>query len=42
VLYGLVALLIIVAIVLFLVHVAIGGGILGFLALVALIWLVLR
>jgi hypothetical protein len=40
-LYGLVALLVVVAIVLFLAKVAIGGGILGLIALILLVLIVL-
>lgn len=40
-LYGIIGLLIIVAVVLFLADVAVGGGILGVLALLALLYLVL-
>jgi hypothetical protein len=41
-LYGLVVLLIIVAVVLFLAKVAIGGGIIGIIALILLVWVVLN
>jgi hypothetical protein len=40
--YGLVVLLAIVALVLFLAKVAIGGGIIGIVALVLLVWVVLN
>jgi len=40
-LYSLVVLLVVIAVVLFLAHVAVGGGIIGILALVLLVWLVL-
>jgi hypothetical protein len=41
-LYGLVVLLVVVALVLFLAKVAIGGGIIGIVALVLLVWVVMN
>lgn len=41
-LYGLVVLLLVVAVVLFLAKVAIGGGIIGIVALILLVWVVLN
>lgn len=41
-LYGLVVLLVVVALVLFLAKVAIGGGIIGIVALILLVWIVLN
>ncbi|WP_157260945.1 hypothetical protein [Patulibacter minatonensis] len=41
-LYGLVALLVVVALVLFLAKVAVGGGIIGIVALILLVWVVLN
>lgn len=41
-LYGLVALLVVVALVLFLAKIAIGGGIIGIVALILLVWVVLN
>jgi hypothetical protein len=41
-LYGLVVLLIIAAVALFLAKVAIGGGIIGIIALILLVWVVLQ
>jgi len=41
-LYGLVVLLVVIAVVLFLAKIAIGGGIIGIVALVLLVWVVLN
>jgi hypothetical protein len=40
-LYGLVVLLVVIAVALFLAHVAVGGGIIGIIALILLVWLIL-
>lgn len=41
-LYGLVVLLLVVAVALFLAKVAVGGGIIGIIALILLVWVVLN
>jgi hypothetical protein len=41
-LYGLVVLLLVIAVVLFLAKVAVGGGIIGIVALILLVWVVMN